>query len=79
MTTRPSLVRSMIELIRSGNLKGFLVRAQKAEPADIGDVLASLDEEERLQVVRALPRRLSGKALIEMQDEAQAEETLVAL
>ncbi|MEP6572475.1 MAG: magnesium transporter [Gemmatimonadota bacterium] len=79
MTTRPKLVSSMLELIRSGNLKGFLLRAQTAEPADLGDVLASLDDEERLEVIYALPRRLSGQALIEMPDEVQAEETLVAL
>jgi magnesium transporter len=69
----------MLELLRSGNLKGFLARAEPAEPADIGDVLASLDDAERLEVVYALPRRLSGKALIEMPDEVQAEETLAAL
>ncbi len=73
------LVRSMLELIRSGNLKGFLARAERAEPADVGEVLASLDDEQRLEVVQALPKRLSSKALIEMSDEAQAEETLVAL
>jgi magnesium transporter len=69
----------MLDLIRSGNLKGFLARAERAEPADVGEVLASLDDEQRLEVVQALPKRLSSKALIEMSDEAQAEETLVAL
>jgi magnesium transporter len=69
----------MLELIRAGNLKGFLARAERAEPADVGEVLASLDEEQRLEVVQALPKRLSSKALVSMPDEAQAEETLVAL
>ncbi len=69
----------MLDLLRSGNLKAFLVRAQEAEPADLGEVLASLDDQQRLEVVRALPRRLSGKALMEMPDEAQAEETLASL
>jgi magnesium transporter len=69
----------MLDLIRSGNLKGFLARAEEAEPADVGDVLASLGDEERLEVVQALPSRLSGPALAEMPDEAGIEETLVAL
>ena len=79
MSGRPSLVQSLLELIRAGNLKGFLARAEKVEPADLGDVLASLGEEDRLKVVQALPTRVSGKALVEMPDESQAEETLVAL
>ena len=79
MTPRIPFVQSMLDLLRAGNLKGFLARAQEAEPADLGDVLASLDDQQRLEVVRALPRRLSGKALIEMADEAQAEETLASL
>ena len=73
------LVQSLLGLIRAGNLKQFLARAEKTEPADLGDVLASLDNQERLAVVKQLPPRLSGRALIEMADETQAEETLVAL
>jgi len=76
---RIPLVGSMLELIRAGNLKGFLARAERAEPADVGEVLASLDGEQRLEVVQALPKRLSSKALVSMPDEARAEETLVAL
>lgn len=78
MTVRP-LVQSLVDLFRSGNLKGFLARAKDAEPADLGEVMASLDESERVEVARALPRRLSGQALIMMADEEEAEETLVAL
>jgi magnesium transporter len=78
MSVRP-LVQSLVDLFRSGNLKGFLARAKEAEPADLGEVMASLDEAERVEVARALPRRLSGQALIMMADEEEAEETLVAL
>ncbi|MEO8030250.1 MAG: magnesium transporter [Gemmatimonadota bacterium] len=78
MSVRP-LVQSLLDLFRSGNIKGFLARARLAEPADLGDVMASLDESERVEVARALPRRLSGQALIAMSDEEDAEETLVAL
>lgn len=76
MSRTTTIVRSMLELIRRGNLPGFLALAKKAEPEDLGDVLSSLDEEQRLVVVKALPRRVSGMALIEMTDEYQAEGTL---
>jgi magnesium transporter len=66
----------MLDLIRRDNLRGFLALAEKAEPADLGDVLGSLDEEDRLAVVKALPAKVSGAALMEMPDESQAEETL---
>jgi magnesium transporter len=69
----------MLDLVRRGNIRGFLTLAEKAEPADLGDVLSSLDEEQRLQVVKALPARLSGAALVEMSDESQAEETMESL
>ena len=74
-----SIVRSMIELIRRGNLRGFLALAAEAEPADLGEVLSSLDDEQRLEVVQAMPAELSGAALVEMADESQAEETLGSL
>jgi len=73
------IVKSMLELLERGNLHAFLELAGKAEPADLGDVLSSLDEAERLAVVKSLPRRLSGAALIEMPDEGQVEETLESL
>ncbi len=79
MSRATTIVRSMLELIRRGNLRGFLALAEKAEPADLGDVLSSLDDVERLQVVRALPARLSGAALMEMPDEAQMGETMESL
>jgi magnesium transporter len=66
----------MLELLRRGNQRAFLALAEKAEPADLGEVLSALDEEDRLVVVKALPARLSGAALVEMPDESQAEETL---
>jgi len=74
-----AIVRSMLDLVRRGNLRAFLALAEKAEPADLGDVLSSLDEEQRLEVVKALPARLASAALVEMGDESQAEETLETL
>lgn len=74
-----AIVKSMLDLVRRGNLRGFLALAEKAEPADLGDVLSNLDDEQRIEVVRALPPRLSSAALVEMPDETQAEETLETL
>ncbi len=74
-----AIVRSMLDLVKRGNLRGFLALAEKAEPADLGDVLSSLNEEERVEVVKALPPRLSSAALVEMPDETVAEETLEIL
>jgi len=39
------IVQSLLGLIRVGDLKQFLLRAEKTEPADLGDVLASLDDQ----------------------------------
>lgn len=74
-----AIVRSMLDLVKRGNLRAFLALAEKAEPADLGDVLSSLDEDERVEVVKALPARLSSAALVEMPDETVAEETLEIL
>lgn len=79
MSRQETIVRSMLDLIKRGNLRAFLALAEKAEPADLGDVLSSLNEDDRLSVVKTLPRRLSGAALVEMPDEAQVEETLESL
>ena len=57
----------------------FVRRAHDFEPADLADVLAALDEDERLAVVQALPPELSSQALAEMPEEAHAEQTLAAL
>lgn len=69
----------LIRLARSGHTEAFVERAWDLEPADLGDVLAALDEDERIALVRLLPAELSSQALIEMPDEARAEETLAAL
>src|SRR5262249_5378778 len=69
MSRTIAIVRSMLDLVRRGNIRGFLALAEKAEPADLGDVLSSLDNDERVEVVKALPARLSSLALVEMPDE----------
>ncbi len=76
MSKTVAIVRSMLDLVRRGNVRGFLALAEKAEPADLADVLSSLNEEERFEAVKALPARLASAALVEMPDELQVGETL---
>ena len=55
----------MVDLVRNGEIPVFVRRAHDFEPADLADVLAALDEDERLAVVQALPAELSSQALAE--------------
>jgi magnesium transporter len=73
------LLDRMVELVRKGELALFIRRAHDLEPADLADVLTTLEQEERVAVVQALPPELSSQALAEMPEEAHAEETLAAL
>jgi magnesium transporter len=73
------LLKALVALIRRGLFEDFAAKAAKMEPADLGDVLASLDGQERVDVVRRLPPELSSQALVEMPEEAHPGETLAAL
>jgi magnesium transporter len=73
------LLKALVALIRRGLFEDFAAKAAKMEPADLGDVLASLDGTERVDVVRRLPPEVSSQALAEMPDEAHRGETLAAL
>jgi magnesium transporter len=79
MTSSLPTADFMVALARSGQVDEFIRLATDLEPADLGDVLAALDEGERLEIVRLLPPALSGEALVEMPEEAHAEDTLAAL
>jgi magnesium transporter len=69
----------MVDLVRNGEIPVFVRRAHDFEPADLADVLAALDEDERVAVVQALPPELSSQALAELPEDAHAEDTLAAL
>jgi magnesium transporter len=69
----------MVDLVRTGEIKIFVRRAHDFEPADLADVLAALDDDERVAAVQALPAELSSQALAELPEEAHAGETLAAL
>lgn len=69
----------LVALAREGRVDAFIERAWKLEPADLADVLATLDEDERLTLVRELPAELSSQALAEMPEDSHPEDTLAAL
>jgi len=69
----------MIGLLRDGNVSEFFARARMLEPADLADVLALADEDERIEIAKLLPPELTGEALTEMPETEHAEETLAAL
>ena len=79
MSGAEARVDRMVELVRSGDLPSFVREAHEFEPADLADVLAQLEETERVAAVRALPPEVSSQALAEMPQEAHAEDTLAAL
>jgi magnesium transporter len=72
-------IERMVGLVQAGDLSSFVREAHDYEPADLADVLARLEEPERVVAVRALPPELSSQALAEMPEDAHAEETLAAL
>jgi magnesium transporter len=73
------LLDRMVDLVRKGDIAHFIRRAHDLEPADLADVLTTLDGQQRVAVVQALPPELSSQALAEMPEEAHAGETLAAL
>jgi magnesium transporter len=74
-----SQIEECVALVREGRIEAFVERARELEPADLADVLSALDERERIELVRQIPPELSSQALVEMPEEAHAEETLAAL
>jgi magnesium transporter len=76
---RPLPAARLLELLREGQVSEFLARARLLEAADLADVLAQADEDERIEIAKLLPPDLTGEALIEMPEEEHAEETLAAL
>lgn len=69
----------LLALVRGGELERFVAIAVDLEPADLGDILTQLTDEERLEVVKRLPAGVSAEALVEMPEEAHAEDTLTDL
>jgi len=73
------LIDDLVALVRAGALTEFARLAAEMEPADLADVFAALDDDERVAAVQALPAEVSGQALIEMPEEEHPEDTLASL
>ncbi|MCU0256599.1 MAG: hypothetical protein MUF60_07630, partial [Vicinamibacterales bacterium] len=73
------LIDDLVTLVRAGSLTEFARLAAEMEPADLADVFAALDDDERVAAVQALPAEVSGQALIEMPEEEHPEDTLASL
>ncbi len=76
---REQLVGEHVALVRAGRLDEFARRAAELAPVDLADVLAALEDDERVTAVQALPPEVSSQALVEMPEEEHPEETLAAL
>jgi len=75
----PTTIETLIEIFRSGQTEAFQRNASALEPADLADVLAALQDDERLEAVRVLPPEVSANALAALPEDIHAEETLAAL
>lgn len=66
-------------LAEAGDFPRFLARAREVHPSDLSDVLAALDPDVRLRIVRSLPAALVSDALAEMEVEEHPEQVLASL
>lgn len=80
MTPSPGeALDELVALVREGHLEAFIARAYHLKAPDLADVLASLDEHARLNLVRVLPPELSSQALIELPADQHPESIVAAL
>jgi magnesium transporter len=79
MIRKPPIAERLIALLRDGHVSEFLAHARMLEPADLADVLALADDDERVEIAKLLPPDLTGEALVAMPDLEHAEDTLAAL
>lgn len=79
MSADRSLAELLLGLVRDGRVNEFVQRAGQLEPADLADVLAEAEDEERVEIVKLLPPELSAQALSELPEEEHPGDTLAAL
>jgi magnesium transporter len=79
MTNREQLHEELRRLAEAEDAAGFAARARDVHPSDVSDVLAGLDEDVRLRLLRRLPPEIVSEALAEMDEEEHPEELLAAL
>jgi len=75
----PEVQEELQELAETGQVVRFLARARHLHPSDLSDVLAALDADVRLSLVKKLPPEIVSEALAEMEEEEHPEEVLAAL
>jgi magnesium transporter len=76
---QPAANQRLRELIEAGDLGSLRALLPELHPTDIADVLVSLGEDQRVQVIRALPIELASEALAEMEEHEERGDILAAL
>lgn len=66
-------------LVAIGDLASLQALLPRLHPSDVGDVLASLDEEKRVALIKVLPVELASEALAEMEEKEERGDILAAL
>lgn len=79
MTEQAEYLADLRALAEAGDVAGFIERARELHASDVSDVLAGLDDETRLRLIRALPPEIASEALAEMEEEEHPEDVLAAL
>ncbi|MEE8572826.1 MAG: hypothetical protein V3T20_06165, partial [Gemmatimonadota bacterium] len=69
MTDHDQLHEELRRLAETGQLEQFATLAREVHASDVSDVLATLDEDLRLELVEALPPEIVSAALAEMEEE----------
>ena len=66
-------------LVAIGDLASLQALLPRLHPSDVGDVLASLDDEQRVALIKTLPVELASEALAEMEEDEERGDILAAL
>jgi magnesium transporter len=69
----------VLELVAAGDLAALEALLPDLHPSDVADVLALLQEPERIALMRVLPVELASEALAEMEEDEDRAELLAAL
>src|SRR5687768_18033840 len=76
---RSAAIERLRALLEAGDLGRLRELLPDLHPSDIADVLASLEEDQRVAVIRALPVELASEALAEMDEHEERGDILAAL
>ena len=76
---RRELHERVQRLVAIEDLASLQALLPRLHPSDVGDVLASLDEEKRVALIKALPVDLASEALAEMDEDEERGDILAAL